>query len=257
MSRIVRALAVAAVAVTTLFMIDAPAGASGGADQAVFVAQINSLRAGRGLPALAVNGGLIGAAQNWAAHLATVHVLAHNPDLVYQVPSGWRIVEENVGMGANDGIIESSFAASPDHYGNMVNGGITEVGVGVVSAGGYLWVVEDFWAGTTPPGAGAPVTPVGPGGAGGPAPVAARGYVPALGTNGAAGAGGGGGAGAAGAGAGVPAGSVAPVSGRSVLVPNNSATRQPAPSETAPAAGDPPADLNTVANQVQYFDTWN
>ena len=121
MSRLVRTVAAVAVMVTSLFTIDpftinASATGAVAGSPAAFVAQINGLRAARGLPALAVNGTLAGVAQSWAAHLAATGSLAHNPSLGVEAPAGWRYVEENVGMGSNQALIESTFAASPDHY---------------------------------------------------------------------------------------------------------------------------------------------
>ena len=258
MSRLVRIVAALAVTATSLFTIDpftigAAATTVSAGSSSAFVAQINSLRAARGLPALAVNGSLNGVAQNWAAHMAATGALAHNAALGSQVPAGWRYIEENVGMGSNDAIIEATFAASPDHYGNIVNRGVTEVGVGVASAGAYLWVVEDFWGGASAPAPSPPPAPwPGPGpspgqspgsGAHSPAPSVPSGS----GANGAAATGGssgqargwwqlpGGARGGAGRGG----------------------AQQPAPSGTAPGGGGQVANLNTVANQVQYLDTFD
>ncbi len=254
MSRIVRIVAAAAVAATFVFsaVLNAPASGASGSDQAAFVAQINGARAARGLGALIVNGSLTSVAQNWAAQMAGAGALAHNPNLGSQVPPGWRFIEENVGMGSNDAAIESSFATSPDHYDNMVNSGVNEVGVGVVSARGYLWVVEDFWGGNASGVAPAPVAA--------PPPITRQGGTPAPPGSGASGSRGLWTTPAASTGATIGGSTAArgqrPGAGVGVGFGLGLA-RLPAPSVTAPAASGPPPDLNTIANQVQYFDTWD
>jgi hypothetical protein len=264
MSRLVRTVAAAAVTATSLFTIDAATTGAMTGSPSAFVAQIDNLRAARGLPALGINASLAGVAQEWAAHLAAIGALSHNPNLGSQVPAGWRLVEENVGMGSNDAIIESSFAASPDHYGNIVNPGVDEVGVGVVASGPYLWVVEDFWGGApasgpspSPP---APPAPL-PGGGGGAPPGRPGGSNPGGQTT-SSGPTGSTGSTARG---GVSAGARGPLSSSSSSSSSSGpdgrstgrAAAPPAPSLTAPAGIGPVANLNEVANQVQYLDTFD
>ena len=69
--------------------------------------------------------------------------LAHNPNLAGQI-SDWRSLGENVGTGSDVATIEAAFEASAHHYENMVDPNFRYVGVGVVEAGGTIWVTEDF-----------------------------------------------------------------------------------------------------------------
>jgi uncharacterized protein YkwD len=236
-SRVVVAVAVTATSLAGA-VVSAPASSASSGDQAAFVAQINGARASRGLPALPVNGSLVNVAQDWAAPMAAAGALSHNPNLAYQVPPGWRIIEENVGMGPSDGSIESSFAASPQHYANMVNSGVTEVGVGVVSSGGYFWVVEDFWGGSSVP------PPASPPPASAPPPIRPTGFTAAPAPS-----------------SSLPAPTEPPYWGpvlrRSPATTTSTTTKRPAPVQAAPVATGPTVDLDAIANQVQYFDTWD
>jgi hypothetical protein len=69
--------------------------------------------------------------------------LSHNPNLASQI-GNWRSLGENVGTGSDVATIEAALEASPHHYQNMVDPNFQYVGVGVVEAGGTIWVTEDF-----------------------------------------------------------------------------------------------------------------
>jgi len=69
--------------------------------------------------------------------------LSHNPNLASQV-SNWRTLGENVGTGGDVASIEAALEASPHHFENMVDPAFSYVGIGVVEAGGAIWVTEDF-----------------------------------------------------------------------------------------------------------------
>jgi hypothetical protein len=119
-----------------------PAAAAG--DAGYYVAQINAIRASRGLGTLAFDGQLAAVAQSWSLQMAADATLAHNPNLASQV-SGWRTMGENVGTGGDDTSIEAAFEASPHHFENMVDPAFTRIGVAVVQdASGTLWVTEDY-----------------------------------------------------------------------------------------------------------------
>ena len=114
-------------------------------DAAAFVADINALRAAHGVGPLSVNSSLVGMADNWAVHLSGVGSLSHNPGLASLAPAGWRLLGENVGVGASVSALQAAFTASPEHYANMVDGRFTEIGVGVyVTSQGYMWATEDY-----------------------------------------------------------------------------------------------------------------
>lgn len=110
---------------------------------AQFVAKINSERAGAHRAALAYSSALTGAAQRWAATMASRNTLAHNPNLAGEV-SGWHYLGENVGVGYSVSSLESAFWDSAEHRSNILDPHYTRIGVAVVNVGGKLWVAEEF-----------------------------------------------------------------------------------------------------------------
>src|SRR5438270_8409916 len=130
-----------ALAVATAFT--APAKADPNLDEVQFFADINAVRARVGAPPLATDGQLISVARAWSSQMAGGVGLAHNPNLAGQI-SDWRSLGENVGTGSDVATIEAAFEASAHHYENMVDPNFRYVGVGVVEAGGTIWVTEDF-----------------------------------------------------------------------------------------------------------------
>ena len=127
---------------------------SGGA--AWFVNAINGYRARHGLGPLAVASVLVNKANNWAVHMASggcgsgggVPYICHS-NLTDGIYGHWSLLEENVGMASpsnNYGALEAGFEGSPQHSGNMLNGSINYVGVGVAVVGNYFYVAEEFMA---------------------------------------------------------------------------------------------------------------
>jgi len=112
-------------------------------DEAQFFADLNAVRAKNGVPPLATDGQLINVARAWSAQMAGAGALNHNPDLGSQV-SNWRTLGENIGMGSDVATVEAALEASPHHFQNMVDPAFQYVGIGVVDAGGSVWVTEDF-----------------------------------------------------------------------------------------------------------------
>ena len=109
------------------------------------VGWVNSLRAGVGAAPLATDATLTTVAQQWANNLASTGVLAHNPNLSTQAPSGWSAIGENIGDGFSLTATYNALVASPPHYANMVNTAFNRTGVGVATdSSGQVWVVEDF-----------------------------------------------------------------------------------------------------------------
>jgi len=149
MTRFLRAAAIFLV-LPLLIVIDAEGasaratGPGGAASQeAAFVADINALRASRGLPVLTVDANLVGKARSWAATMASARRIWHS-----KVPAGisasWRKLGENVGMGISESSLHAAFRASPRHYENLVDPAFTSVGIGVVDTGALLFVSEVF-----------------------------------------------------------------------------------------------------------------
>jgi hypothetical protein len=126
------------------------AGADPASAEAAFVADLNSLRASKGLPALAVDPNLATIARAWSGRMAAAGDISHNPNLTTQAPPTWRALGENVGMGPDEPSLNAAFINSPHHYANMINASYNGVGVGVVM-GTEMFVTVDFEQLPTPP----------------------------------------------------------------------------------------------------------
>jgi hypothetical protein len=158
MGKLGQILAALGVTAGSIGMVAAPVGAAStsSGDEAQFVALINQLRASKGLPSLAVNGGLTAQARAWSANMSA-NGLRENPDEASGAPAGWTVLGENVGTGSSVGDVEAAFVHSAAHYANLVGPRFNLVGVGVVVSNGALWVTEEFRAG--PGGGAAPAPP--------------------------------------------------------------------------------------------------
>ena len=119
--------------------VPVPSGAAG-----LLVGMINDLRAGLGLAPYAVDPELTANAQRWAASMAQAGAMSHQADLAVGLTSAWVRLGENVGNGPDVASIHAALVASPGHHANLVDPSFGSVGVGVVEAGGTLWVAEEF-----------------------------------------------------------------------------------------------------------------
>lgn len=107
-----------------------------------FHGQINSLRASRGLAALARNGSLNARARDWARTMADSGSLKHS-NIGSLVPP-WSAAAENVGKGGTVALIYGLLEASSGHLSNMV-ANYTDIGIGVwQDSNGTLWTVHVF-----------------------------------------------------------------------------------------------------------------
>ena len=148
MRRHLLAAVAALVAIAILPM--APARADGPSDESSFVAQINGLRATKGLPALTVEAGLANKARAWAQTMADKNTIWHS-SLSDGITADWHTLGENVGMGGTVDGLHIAFVNSPHHYDNLVDPTFTFIGVGVVRApNGTLFVAEEFMSTRAP-----------------------------------------------------------------------------------------------------------
>ena len=112
-------------------------------DEAAFVAKINALRGGLGLPALQVNDNLVAKARGWAAGMAAAGTIWHST-LSDGITADWQKLGENVGMGGSGDGLQAAFVASPHHYENLVDPAFTQVGIGIAMSGSTIFVAEEF-----------------------------------------------------------------------------------------------------------------
>ena len=140
-------LLVVAVFVLALGVAASPAAAQTDpvAAEAEFVASINSLRASKGLSQLEVHGELVALGRSWAAEMAKVDRISHNPNLANAVKADWQKLGENVGVGMSVPRLHQAFIDSPTHYKNLVDPAWTHIGVGVVlGRDGALFTSHQF-----------------------------------------------------------------------------------------------------------------
>ncbi|HLF40062.1 MAG TPA: CAP domain-containing protein [Acidimicrobiia bacterium] len=142
-------------------------------DEAAFVAQINALRAGRGLPTLQVHPNLVDKARAWSATMTAAGKIWHST-LSDGITADWVKLGENVGMGGSVDSLHKAFVASPKHFENLIDPDFTYLGIGVVYApNGTIFVSEMFMKLAPAPTPTTVTTRPAPAPAPAPAPVAA------------------------------------------------------------------------------------
>ena len=120
------------------------AGADTAADERTLTGRLDDLRSGRGLAPLAVDVRLSQHARDWSARMAAADRLAHNPDLASTVGADWTRLGQNVGSGTTAVEVHEQLMGSAPHLSNMVSSSFNAVGIGVVAAGGRVWVTQIF-----------------------------------------------------------------------------------------------------------------
>jgi hypothetical protein len=121
------------------------ADAAGGGAVSAFVAQVNALRATRGLAPLQIDGELSGVAQSWTDNMAARGDISHNGAFGSQVSAPWVKLGENVGVGPTVDALMTAFINSPGHYRNLVDPAFNYIGVGVTySDTGVMYTTHDF-----------------------------------------------------------------------------------------------------------------
>lgn len=155
--------AVAATVVTTTVLVApgaGPAGASpsiasaivaaprqgSSAEEQAFVDRINGLRAGLGLPQLAIDPELAAQARIWAQTMKDAGNIFHTTTLDAGISADWEKLGENVGVGGTVDSLFDAFVASPKHYENLVDPAYRFIGVGVVWDGDRMFTAHRFMA---------------------------------------------------------------------------------------------------------------
>lgn len=145
-----RRLLATTIAAACLFTVVArSAGAAATEDEAGLVAGINAIRTSRGLAPLEVHPELQLKAQAWAAHMAGTGMLAHS-QLDEGITADWARLAENVGTGDTLDQTHETLLASPYHFANIVDPEIDHIGVGLASAGGRIYLAQEFMQLRTP-----------------------------------------------------------------------------------------------------------
>ncbi len=133
------------VALFTSFAAQPTAPAAATADEeAQFVAGLNQVRAGVGLPALTINSELVALSRGHAQVMADAGHIFHADPISAGFTGAWAKLGENVGVGANVPVLVDAFVASPGHYANIVDPAFTQIGVGVVWRDNAMYTTHRF-----------------------------------------------------------------------------------------------------------------
>jgi uncharacterized protein YkwD len=122
---------------------EGPAVASLTSTELALAERVDGVRAARGVPALDTRAGLSRVARGWAARMAREQRLRHNQRLG-ELVANWRYLGENVGYGPTWQDVHAALMNSPPHRANLLDRRFSEIGVGVVTRDGRVWVVEVF-----------------------------------------------------------------------------------------------------------------
>ena len=139
----VAAAVTAAAVAAAVLAVPAPAQAAS-AEESKIVALTNQVRASVGAPALVWDESLAVIARTWAAKMAADGIISHNTIVSKQVSGAWSKVSENVGQGPDIDTVHQALVASRSHYLNMTDTEVTFMGVGVVTKGNTVFIVENF-----------------------------------------------------------------------------------------------------------------
>lgn len=118
-----------------------PAHADGGAE--ALAVRVDDERAAHGRAPLVHVRDLQAVAQQQAQAMAARGGLFHDPSLGDRVRD-WSRLTENVGQAADLESVHAALMASPGHRANILDPGVSQIGVGAVWSGGRLWVSQVF-----------------------------------------------------------------------------------------------------------------
>ena len=107
--------------------------------------RVNTLRAAYGVAALPRVYELDIKAQAWAQVIANDGYL-HHSNLSEGVSPGWRLIGENTAVGGSVEAAQAALENSAGHLTNLVNPAFNQIGIGVVSQGGAVWLVQVFFS---------------------------------------------------------------------------------------------------------------
>lgn len=132
----------AAVLIVAGFAIDsAPAEADG--EEFRVLGEVNRLRSEVGVAPLRRFADLDAVASRQAAAMVEAGTIFHNEDLA-TFAGGVGALGENVGVGPSADAVQDGFFESPGHRANMLDARFSDLGVDVVHARGFVWVVQVF-----------------------------------------------------------------------------------------------------------------
>jgi uncharacterized protein YkwD len=95
------------------------------------------------VPGLAWDGGLAATAADWSSHMAAAGGISHRSNL-FAGTSGCSRVSENVAYASSLPGALGALEQSPGHRANLLDGGVSRIGIGVVESGGRVYVTQIF-----------------------------------------------------------------------------------------------------------------
>ena len=121
------------------------------AAERAFASKMNEERRDRGLGTMKLDPELSRVAMKHTKEMTSANTLMHTTTtaLTRRV-TNWVTLGENVGVGAEVGTLHSAFMNSPAHKDNILHSSYNNVGVGVGSAAGRMWVTVIFEARSNP-----------------------------------------------------------------------------------------------------------
>lgn len=125
-------------------LLGAPAVEAKTSTASYLVARINAVRAQHGLGPLQVRPDLARHARAHSASMSRQQNLFHTAS--FRVLCCWSSISENVAVNRTARAAHRSLMSSAPHRANILDPSKRAVGVGVVRAGGMLWVTQVFRA---------------------------------------------------------------------------------------------------------------
>jgi len=105
--------------------------------------EVNAFRQTNGVSGLAWDGGLAATAASWSGQMATAGAISHRTNL-FAGTSGCSRVSENVAQAGSLSGALSALEQSPGHRANLLDDGVSRIGIGVVESGGRVYVTQIF-----------------------------------------------------------------------------------------------------------------
>ena len=142
LQRILLSLLAAAAVTASASLVGAAPASAVTTREASMLAKINNARAAHGLRPLRLSGELTTLARSHSRQMASSATLFHTAS--FSSICCWSAIAENVGTGDSVRTVHRAFMHSSAHRANILSNRMRQVGVGIVAAGGRIWVTEIF-----------------------------------------------------------------------------------------------------------------
>jgi putative cell wall-binding protein len=141
-------------AVSVLAAVRAPTAEASGSPVQIeldLTRHVNAERSARGIPTLRIDVRLVGPARQWSAEMGQRGGIAHHPDFASTTPPGTTRYAENVAMTSSSedpaGALHRLFMGSESHRAVLLDGRLTDIGIGIVRTDGRTYATQRFTAG--------------------------------------------------------------------------------------------------------------